>query len=159
MLKTSWQSLDNKINALIEENKEKDREIKALRQQLNKKAVDDIAGMVKNISGVNVLAAKMPAEDMDSLRRTLDSTRDRLGENSVIVLAAEADGKVLLVAAVSKDLLAKKLHAGNIVKVAAAVCGGGGGGRPDMAQAGGKDPAKIQEALQAACKAIQEQLN
>ncbi len=159
MLKTSWQSLDNKINALIEENKEKDREIKALRQQLNKKAVDDIAGMVKNISGVNVLAAKMPAEDMDSLRRTLDSTRDKLGENSVIVLAAEADGKVLLVAAVSKDLLAKKLHAGNIVKVAAAVCGGGGGGRPDMAQAGGKDPAKIQEALQAACKAIQEQLN
>lgn len=159
LLKTSWQGLDNKINALIEENKEKDREIKALRQQLNQQAVNDITTMVKEVNGVKVLIAKVPAEDMDALRRTLDSTRDKLGENSVIVLAAEAEGKVLLVAAVSKDLLAKKLHAGNIVKAAAAVCGGGGGGRPDMAQAGGKDPAKIQEALQAAGKAIQEQLN
>ena len=95
---------------------------------------------------------------MDALRRTLDSARDKLGENSAIVLAAEAGGKVMLVAAVSKDLLAKKLHAGNIIKAAATACGGGGGGRPDMAQAGGKDPAKIQEALQAACRIITEQL-
>ena len=140
------------------ENKEKDREIKALRQQLNQQAVNDITATVKEISGVKVLAAKVPAEDMDALRRTLDSARDKLGENSVIVLAAEAGGKVMLVAAVSKDLLAKKLHAGNIIKAAATACGGGGGGRPDMAQAGGKDPAKIQEALQAACRIITEQL-
>lgn len=158
LLKTPWQNLEQKITALIEENKEKDREIKALRQQLNQQAVNDITAMVKEIGGVQVIAAKVPAEDMDALRRTMDSTRDKLGENSVIVLAAEAGGKVLLVAAVSKDLLAKKLHAGNIIKAAAAACGGGGGGRPDMAQAGGKEPAKIQEALQAACRVIAEQL-
>ena len=158
LLKTPLQNLEQRISALIEENKEKDREIKALRQQLNQQAVNDITATVKEISGVKVLAAKVPAEDMDALRRTLDSARDKLGENSVIVLAAEAGGKVMLVAAVSKDLLAKKLHAGNIIKAAATACGGGGGGRPDMAQAGGKDPAKIQEALQAACRIITEQL-
>ncbi len=158
LLKTPLQNLEQRISALIEENKEKDREIKALRQQLNQQAVNDITATVKEISGVKVLAAKVPAEDMDALRRTLDSARDKLGENSAIVLAAEAGGKVMLVAAVSKDLLAKKLHAGNIIKAAATACGGGGGGRPDMAQAGGKDPAKIQEALQAACRIITEQL-
>lgn len=158
LLKTSWQGLGKKISALIEENKEKDREIKALRQQLNKQAVADITNQIQEVKGVKVLAAKVPAEDMDALRRTLDNARDKLGENSALVLAAEAGGKVMLVAAVSKDLLAKGLHAGNIIKAAATACGGGGGGRPDMAQAGGKDPAKIQEALQAACQVIASQL-
>lgn len=157
LLKTSWNNLETKIAALIEENKEKDREIKALRQQLSQQALGDVTQNALEIGGVKVVAAKVPAENMDDLRTTLDSMRDKL-QSGVVVLAAVSQGKVMLVAAVSKDLLSKGLNAGAIVKAAATACGGGGGGRPDMAQAGGKDPSKVQEALDAAVKQITGQL-
>ncbi len=157
LLKTSWQELDKKIVALQEEIKEKDREIKALQQLLNKQAIGDVAAKAREIGGVKVVAEKVIADGMDALRDAMDSARDKLG-SGVVVLAAESEGKVLLVAAVSKDLAGKTLHAGQIIKAAAAACGGGGGGRPDMAQAGGKDTGKINEALDAACKSIAEQL-
>ena len=157
LLKTNWNNLENKIAALIEENKEKDREIKALRLQLSQQALGDVTQNALDIAGVKVVAAKVPAENMDDLRSALDSMRDKL-QSGVVVLAAVSQGKVMLVAAVSKDLLGKGLNAGAIVKAAATACGGGGGGRPDMAQAGGKDPSKVQEALDAAVKQITGQL-
>jgi alanyl-tRNA synthetase len=86
---------------------------------------------------------------MDDLRTMTDSIRDKIGSGVVVLGAATPDGKVNLVAAVTKDLAGKKVHAGNLVKAVAQICGGGGGGRPDMATAGGKDPAKLGEALQA----------
>ena len=158
LLKTSWDNLDQKVAALIEENKAKDREIKQLRQQLSQQAIGDISVNAKDIGGAKILLAKVPAESMDDLRATLDKVRDKLPEGAAM-LAAEADGKVLLVSFVGKSLIARGLNAGNIVKAAAAACGGGGGGRPDMAQAGGKDAGKIQEAIDAArdviCAALQ----
>lgn len=159
ILKTSWNNLDKKVAALLEENKEKDREIKALRQQLSQQAMGDITAKLQDIEGVKVLLEKVPAESMDDLRKTLDSIRDKKAAG-VIVLAAAANNKVMLVSAVDKNLPeAGRLHAGNIIKAAAAACGGGGGGRPDMAQAGGKDASKIPEALEAARSAITSQLS
>ena len=157
LLKTNWQNLEQKVAALIEENKEKDREIRQLRQQLSQQSLGDVTEKAKEIAGVKVVAAKVPAENMDELRSTMDKVRDKLPEG-VAILTAATEGKVLLVAYVGKPLIARGLNAGNIVKAAAAACGGGGGGRPDMAQAGGKDPAKIQDALDAALKHIEAAL-
>jgi alanyl-tRNA synthetase len=95
-----------------------------------------------------LLAAKVNAGDMDSLRNIVDQMKVKLG-SAVIVLGAVSDDKVNLVAAVTPDLVQKGFHAGKLVKEAASRCGGGGGGRPDMAQAGGKDPSKLPEALAA----------
>lgn len=158
LLKTSWQELDKKVAALQEELKEKDREIKALQQLLNKQSIGDVAAKAKDVNGVKVVAEKVIAADMDALRSAMDSARDKLG-SGVVVLAAENDGKVMLVASVSKDMAGKMLNAGQIIKAAAVACGGGGGGRPDMAQAGGKDASKIGEALDAACKCVCDQMN
>jgi alanyl-tRNA synthetase len=157
MLKTNWHDLDKKVAALIEENKEKDREIKALRQIINQQSVGNIEDKAQEIGGVKVVAAKVDAESMDALRNTLDTVRDKISSGA-IVLAAVSEGKVMLVSAVTKDLAGKRLNAGKIVKAAAVACGGGGGGRPDMAQAGGKDPSKVQEALDAAVKEITAEL-
>lgn len=156
-LKTNWHDLDKKAAELLEELKEKEREIKRLQQVINQNSVGDVASSALEIDGVKVIAEKIVADDMNGLRATMDAIKDKM-DSGAVVLAAVAEDKVMLVAAVTKDLAGKKLHAGNIVKAAAAACGGGGGGRPDMAQAGGKDPAKVQDALDAAIKAIKEQL-
>ncbi|NRF99670.1 DHHA1 domain-containing protein, partial [Paenibacillus dendritiformis] len=92
------------------------------------------------------LAAQVAAGGMDALRTTADELKAKV-PGSVIALASAADGKVNLVVAVAPELVKQGLHAGKLIKELASVCGGGGGGRPDMAQAGGKDPAKIDEAL------------
>ncbi len=157
ILKIGWQELDQKIYDILEEVKEKDREIKRLHQALNQQALGDPSDRAREIDGVKVVADVVTADNMNTLRDTLDMIRDKMG-SGVVVLAAVNEGKVMLVAGVTKDLAGKKLHAGNIVKAAAGACGGGGGGRPDMAQAGGKDPSKVQEAIAAAIKAIEEQL-
>lgn len=93
-----------------------------------------------------MLAAQVNAADMDSLRNIVDEMKAKLG-SAVIVLGAVADDKVNLVAAVTPDLVAKGFHAGKIIKEVATAVGGSGGGRPDMAQAGGKDASKLQAAL------------
>ena len=157
VLKIGWEELDQKILSLLDELKEKDREIRRLQQIINQQAMGDPAEKAQEIQGVKVVAQVVVADDMNALRNTLDMAKEKIG-SGVVILAAKADGKVLLVAGVTKDLAGKKLHAGNIIKAAANACGGGGGGRPDMAQAGGKDPAKIQEALDAAIGVIRAQL-
>ena len=96
-------------------------------------------------------------EGMDALREMADLTAAKL-TNGVVVLCAEADGKVNIVAKASKEAVAKGVHAGNLIKEAAKAVGGGGGGRPEMAQAGGKEPEKIPQAMEAAHKAIKAQL-
>jgi alanyl-tRNA synthetase len=101
---------------------------------------------VREINGVKVLATKTDVADAKALREVGDQLRDKLG-SGIVVLAGVADGRVSLLAVVSKDLTAR-FHAGKIVGAAAEVVGGKGGGRPDMAQAGGNDPSKVDAALQ-----------
>ncbi|MDD4343925.1 MAG: alanine--tRNA ligase [Eubacteriales bacterium] len=155
-LKTTRSDVINRIEQLLQKNKELENEVDKFKNQQSKNAVANLIDSAKEISGVKVLIAEVENQSMDMLREMADQFRDKLS-SAVVVLASPVDGKVNLIAAATKDL-AGKIHAGNIVKEAAKACGGGGGGRPDLAQAGGKDPSKIKEALDAAEKIITEQL-
>ncbi|SCY58311.1 alanine--tRNA ligase [Alkaliphilus peptidifermentans] len=137
----------NRAEALVSELKEKDRAINKLKNQLATGSIDKIISNPLIINNVKVIINNVGNAGMDDLRNLADSIKEKIGSSGVIILAAESDGKVSFVAVVTKDLISKGIHAGNLVKEAAKVTGGGGGGRPDMAQAGGKDPGKIEEAL------------
>lgn len=136
-----------RVETMAREIRELEKEAETLRARLARYEVQSILDKSREIAGYHVLAARASAPDMDSLRGMLDLLRDKMG-SGVIVLGATVGEKVHLVAGVSKDLVSKGLHAGNIIKEIAPLVGGGGGGRPDMAQAGGKNPAGLDQALE-----------
>jgi alanyl-tRNA synthetase len=136
-----------RIEALQQQLKDVQRENESLRAKLGNIEAASLTDKLKEVEGVKVLAARVSATDMDNLRGMVDELKNKLG-SAVIVLGAVDGEKVNLVAGVTKDLMDKGFHAGKLIKEVATRCGGGGGGRPDMAQAGGKDPAKLQEALE-----------
>jgi len=146
-LKTSPKDVPSRIDTILAEAKHLQRENESLAAKLGNIEAGSLASKVKEINGVPVIAAKVQAADMNSLRNMADDLKQKLG-SAVILLGSADNGKVNLIAGVTKDLIEKGFHAGKLVKEAASVCGGGGGGRPDMAQAGGKDPAKLDNALQ-----------
>jgi alanyl-tRNA synthetase len=145
LVKGSRDDLDDKIVALAERTKRLERELAELKTKLASAAGQDLASQAMEIGGVKVLAARLDSADAKGLRDTLDQLKSKLG-SAVVVLAAEADGKVSLVAGVTKDLTGR-LKAGDLIKAVAEKVGGKGGGRPDMAQAGGSDPAGLPDAL------------
>jgi alanyl-tRNA synthetase len=110
-----------------------------------------------SVDGVRVLAAKVDAPSIDSLRYFADSARKQL-ESGVAVLASSVDGRPYFVSIVTQDLISRGVHAGDLLRKVASVTGGGGGGRPDMAQGGGKDASKIAEALGIVPDAVREML-
>lgn len=139
-------------------------QVKELQKQLDainaEKAKADAAALTDKavaVGAINVIAASVAVQDMDDLRSVADMTCDKL-ESGVVVLAAVNDGKVSLVVKASKEAIGKGAHAGKIIKEAAKIVGGGGGGRPDMAQAGGKQPEKLEEALAKAIEVIGQQV-
>lgn len=146
LLKTSPAEVTKRVEVLLQNYKEKEKELAQLQAQMAKQESADVLDLVQDIAGIKVLAAAVTAPDMDALRGMGDMLRDKLG-SGVVVIGAVQEDKVNFVAMVTKDLLEKGIHAGNIIREVAKAAGGGGGGRPDMAQAGGKDPAKLQEAL------------
>ena len=113
-----------------------------------------LAAAATDVGGARVLTLAVAIEDPKELLVVADKVKGQLGEQAVVVLGAVGAGKVNLVAAVTPALVARGVHAGSIIKIAAGVAGGGGGGRDTVAQAGGKDPAKLPDALQAAHDAI-----
>ncbi|MED4986479.1 alanine--tRNA ligase, partial [Geobacillus stearothermophilus] len=145
-LKTSPKELNARLDGLFAELKELERENESLAARLAHMETEHLTRQVKDVNGVPVLAAKVQANDMNQLRAMADDLKQKLG-TAVIVLASAQGGKVQLIAAVTDDLVKKGFHAGKLVKEVASRCGGGGGGRPDLAQAGGKDPSKVGEAL------------
>ncbi|WP_134686136.1 alanine--tRNA ligase [Brevibacillus migulae] len=145
-----------RVEGLQQQLKEVQRENESLRGKLGNIEAASLTEQMKQIAGVNVLAARVSAVDMDSLRGMVDELKNKLG-SAVIVLGAVEGDKVNLVAGVTKDLMDQGFHAGKIIKEVATRCGGGGGGRPDMAQAGGKDPAKLAEALELVKDLVQTQ--
>lgn len=145
ILKAQPQEVVKKVNILLTQIKELEKEIQQLNAKLSKHEAESIMKRVQEVKGIKVLAAQVNAPDMEALRQTADMLRDKI-QNGVIVLGAVVDGKVNLVAVVHPSGLSG-LHAGKIIKDVAKITGGGGGGRPDMAQAGGKDPSKLREAL------------
>ena len=154
LLKTNEQKVIERVESLLEQMKELERENESFAAKLANEEVDALVNNVTDIDGVNVLAEKVHVTDMNQLRTMLDTLKEKL-PTSVIVLAAEANGRVLLVAGATKDAIARNMHAGKLIGEVAKVCGGGGGGRPDMAQAGGKDVTKVKEALQIVPKYVE----
>jgi alanyl-tRNA synthetase len=148
MLKTNVGELPKRMDGLLNQIKELSRENESLKGKLGHIEAGSLIDQVREVGGVSLLAVQVGAGDMDSLRNMVDEMKSKLN-SGIIVLGSVHEDKVNLVCAVTPDLVAKGHHAGKIVKEAATRCGGGGGGRPDMAQAGGKDPSKLQEALDA----------
>lgn len=156
-LKVARDQMPAKVVSLTKEIKELHKTI----SDIEKSQAGDFAGeaikAAEDIGGIKAVIVKAPVADAAALRDTADKIRDSL-DNGVVFLAAEADGKVLFTAMASKSAVEKGVHCGNIIKEAARVAGGGGGGRPDMAQAGGKDVTKIDDALAAAKSVLASQL-
>ncbi|MCF7989379.1 MAG: alanine--tRNA ligase [Thiohalocapsa sp.] len=138
--------VDEKVAQLVERNRKLEKELEHLKAKLASAAGSDLAEQVVEVDGVKVLAARLEGVDPKSLRDTLDQLKNKVG-SGIVLLAAESDGKVNLIAGVTKDLT-DRFKAGDLVKAAAEKVGGRGGGRPDMAQAGGNDPAGIPAALE-----------
>ncbi|MBU7007919.1 alanine--tRNA ligase [Phosphitispora fastidiosa] len=156
-LKTTPNELARRAEGIVRELREKEKELEALQAKIAKYESLEIIDQVREINGIKALAAKVNAPDMDALRNMGDMMKDKLG-SGVVVLGSINDGKVNLVAMATKDVLDKGVHAGNIIREVAKTAGGGGGGRPDMAQAGAKDPGKIAEALEKAYVVIESQV-
>ncbi len=157
-VKADTQNLLAKLDSMLEDQKALQQELDKLKAVVAKGAADDIMSQVKEVGDVKYIAAFIQDSNPNSLRDMGDSLKQKL-KQSVVVLMTSGEGKVNIVAMASDDAVAKGAHAGNLVKAAAAVVGGGGGGRPTMAQAGGKDPSKIEAALAKAEETILEQLN
>ena len=156
LLKSSRDEVNSKVEQLIQRLKEQDKQLTQLKGKMASQAGSDLSSQAEDIGGVKILAAYLEGADSNTLRDTLDQLKNKLG-SAAIVLASEDSGKVKLIAGVTKDL-SKTIKAGELVNIAAAEVGGKGGGRPDMAQAGGSNPAAIPQALDAARNWLQNQL-
>ena len=157
MLKTSPAEIEEKIAHLQAEVKALHSENESLKAKMAQDAVGDVMDQVQEVKGVKLLAVSLTDVDMNGLRDLGDQLKEKLGEG-VVVLASVADGKVSLLAMVTDQAQKAGAHAGNLIKGMAAIVGGGGGGRPNMAQAGGKNPAKVPEALEAAAGILADQI-
>ncbi|MDE6181897.1 MAG: alanine--tRNA ligase, partial [Eubacteriales bacterium] len=146
-----------KVSSSLEENKKLSREIESLKSKLSSGILDEIINEKQSLNGIDILMSKLSNMDMETLRNMGDKIKEKLNEY-VILLASENDGKVNFIVMSSEEAIKKGLKAGDIVKMAATICGGGGGGRPNMAQAGGKDPSKIDEAIEKALAFVKEQI-
>ena len=146
LLKATPDNLAEKITHLQAENKELHSEVESLKSKLAKDAMGDVMSQVEEVNGVKVLAVSVEDMDMNGLRDLGDQLKEKLGEG-VVVIASAAGGKVSLMATATDGAMKKGAHAGNLIKAIASCVGGGGGGRPNMAQAGGKNPAGIPDAL------------
>ena len=145
ILKAQPQEVSKKVTALLGQMRDYEREIQQMSAKLARSEAESLLEQVQEVEGVKVLAAQVQVGDMDALRQMADLLRNKL-KSGVLILGAVSEGKVNWVTAVTPEGL-RGLHAGQIIKEVAKITGGGGGGRADMAQAGGKEPAKLGEAL------------
>ena len=157
ILKVQPQNVLQRVDDLTHEIREKDKELNKLKDQLAGSSTDDLLSQIQIIDGVNTIIQFIDNQEMDDLRKIGDILKDKLG-SGVITLASSNGSKVNFIATATKDILAKGVHCGNLIKEVAKIAGGGGGGRPDMAQAGGKDPDKIGDALSATREILEKQL-
>ncbi|MDY6308892.1 MAG: DHHA1 domain-containing protein, partial [Oribacterium sp.] len=157
LVKATPATLKDHIAALQKQIKDLEAENEAMKQKEAKNALSGVMDKVIDIKGVKFLAADMKNVDMNELRTLGDDLKTKLG-NAIIVLTSEKDGKVSLVSMATDSAVKLGAHAGNLIKAVAPVLGGGGGGRPNMAQAGGKDASKIKEALEKAKEVAESQI-
>ncbi len=156
MIKSGREEIEDKLSQILERNRKLEKELEQLKAKLASAAGSDLAADAVSVGEVKVLAAHLDGADPKSLRDTMDQLKNKLG-SAVILVATVADGKVSLVAGVTKDLTGQ-MKAGDLVKLAAEQVGGKGGGRPDMAQAGGSNPDALPKALALVEPWVREQL-
>lgn len=157
LVKATPATLLDKLNHMTAEAKAMQSEIDSLKSKLAKDALGDVMDQVVEVKGIKLLAAKLADVDMNGLRDLGDQLKEKLGEG-VIVLTSVTDGKVSLLAMATDQACKQGAHAGNLIKGIAALVGGGGGGRPNMAQAGGKNPAGVDDAIAKVREVLESQL-
>lgn len=156
-LKSGIEDIPTRVDTLLNDLKVANRDIELLRKDIALGAIDDIIEKRDKIGDVTYIATSVEGQDMESLRNMADLLRDKI-KTGVVVLASGYNNRVNLIAAATKDVVAKGVHSGNLIREVAKVVGGGGGGRPDMAQAGGKDIANIDAALNKVKNILSEQI-
>ena len=156
-LKTKEDNLVQRANHLVEENKSLAKELHETKTKLNLQSVDALLDAKVEVNGVNLLCAKFENIDMNTLKETADTLRDKVG-SGVVVLSNVAEDKVNFVVTATQDAIEKGIHSGNIVREVAKIANGKGGGRPNMAQAGATDVSKVDEALSYASEVIKSQV-
>lgn len=157
IVKTAPTELLARLSHLMAELKTLHSENESLKSKAAKDALGDVMDQVQDVKGVKLLAVKVADVDMNGLRELGDQLKEKLIDG-VVVLLSEKEGKVNLIAMATDGAMAKGAHAGNLIKGIASLVGGGGGGRPNMAQAGGKNPAGMDEAITACAKVLEGQL-
>jgi alanyl-tRNA synthetase len=157
VLKVNHDQIAEKSASVLSDLKASQKEIASMKKVAAGNFADEAVSKAVEIGGVKAVITACEAQDAPALRDTADKIRDKIG-SGVVFLASAADGKVLFTAMATKDAVDKGAHCGNIIREAAKICGGGGGGRPDMAQAGGKDASKIEDALKAVEEALKAQI-
>ncbi len=157
LAKTTPAALSSKIESMLEEIKTLHAENEKLKSKLAKDSLGDVMNQVQDVNGVKLLAVEVKDVDMNGLRNLGDQLKEKLGDG-VVLIASTLDGKVSLMASVTDGAMKKGAHAGNLIKAIAGLVGGGGGGRPNMAQAGGKNPSGIAAALEKAAEVVAEQV-
>ena len=158
LLKATPANAAEKVEHLLAEVKALQSENESLKSKAAKDALGDVMSQVEEVNGMKVLATKVEGVDMNGLRELGDQLKEKLGEG-IVVIASNVDGKVNLMATATDAAMKAGAHAGNLIKEIAKLVGGGGGGRPNMAQAGGKNPAGIDDAIARAKEAVREQLS
>ncbi|WP_270505864.1 alanine--tRNA ligase [Paraclostridium sordellii] len=156
-VKAKEDNLVARVGHLLDETKSLAKELNEVKAKMSLQSADSILDSKVDINGVNIVTSKFEDMDMDTLRNTADTLRDKLS-SGVVVLANVAGGKINFVATATKDVVEKGVHAGNIVKEVAQIAGGKGGGRPNMAQAGAPDVNKVDEALNHAKDVLKSQV-
>ena len=157
LAKTTPAALSSKIESMLEEIKTLHAENEKLKSKLANDSLGDVMNQIQDVNGVKLLAVEVKDVDMNGLRNLGDQLKEKLGDG-VVLIASTLDGKVSLMASVTDGAMKKGAHAGNLIKAIAGLVGGGGGGRPNMAQAGGKNPSGIAAALEKAAEVVAEQV-
>ena len=155
MLKVRDSGVVAALEKLLAEKRHQEREIEVLKAKLARSGVDSLVSQSRKIDGIQVLAAKLEGVDRTQLRTLADTLRLKLG-TALVVLGTVENGRVALIAAATKDIAGKRVHAGHVIRSVAQLVGGGGGGRPDMAEAGGRNPDALPGALERVYELVSE---
>ncbi|MFX4302867.1 alanine--tRNA ligase [Alicyclobacillus tolerans] len=156
LLKAGRHELVDRVSRMLEEKRKDERELESLRAKLSQNQAQDLLAVVKQVAGVPLLAAAVENSDGEALRQMVDSLKEKMDSYVIVLASAQGADKVHWVAAVSKDLQTQGVHAGKLVKSVAQITEGSGGGRPDFAQAGGKNASKISTALSKVSSILEE---
>lgn len=155
LLKVQDDGLAAAVEKLMTERRRQDREIAELKAKLARTGVGDLVAQAREVGGLKVLAAKLDGVEREQLRPLADTVRQKLG-SGLVVFGTVENGRVALISAATKDIAGKRVHAGRVISRVAKLVGGGGGGRPDMAEAGGKNPEALVEALERVYEIVRE---